>query len=83
MGVASIRCVRPILMILSHAFALAARLGVQRFSAGINCSLTAMRHRHVHRGGKRVVGRLPHVDVVVGMDACLDWPFGRRRCRAS
>ena len=66
---ASMRCVRPILTILSHALAFASRSLCSRVEGGDQLVLRSARAAgDVHRGGERVVGRLAHVDVVVGVD---------------
>ena len=40
-------------------------------SAGSRSLLDLQRHRHVNRRGKGVVGALPHVHVIVGMNRLL------------
>ncbi len=50
-----------------------------RSSAGIKSLLDRQRHGHVNRRGEHVVGALPHVDVVVGMDRLVGVRSGRRR----
>ena len=63
--------VRPILTMSDQASA----FGVERVAQGLHGRhqplLDAERSGHVHRGWERVVGRLRHVDVVVGMDRLL------------
>ncbi len=68
-GVASARCVRPILMISSHSLALSAQHSrADRSQCRQQLLLDRHRDRHVDRRRKRVVCALAHVDVVVRMD---------------
>ena len=68
---ASIRCVRPILTTWSNAFALAASARLQRLQRGDQVALERLGRRDVDGGREHVVRRLPHVDVVVGVDRLL------------
>ena len=68
---ASIRCVRPIFKTFSHCLGLG-REGLAALVQGRNQPLAdRLGHRHVDRRGEHVVGALPHVHVVVGMDRLL------------
>ena len=67
-GVASCRCVRPIITMSANACALASSVARRRSSAGSRRRSSSLDRRDVHDGGKRVVRRLPAVDVVVRMD---------------
>jgi len=66
MGVASMRCVRPIFSTFSHSLALAPEPRRIRGKAGMSWSRIAREHGHMDRGGEHVVGALAHVHVVVG-----------------
>ena len=68
---ASIKCVRPILTILSHSLGLGRELVVQPLERGDQVAGDGQRRRNVHRRRERVVRRLPHVDVVVRMDGAF------------
>ena len=68
-GVASIKCVRPILMTLSHCFAFCVqRPCIGSSSAGNNACSNLNSSGDMNRRRKRVVGALPHVHVIVGMN---------------
>ncbi len=67
MGVASIRCVRPILIELVPTLGLFVERVGQTVERGHELVFDRHARRDVHGRGKRVVGRLAHVDVIVGM----------------
>ncbi len=76
-GVASCRCVRPILTTPSSSVALAGSTSCRCFRAGISEALISTAARDVQGRGDHVVGALLHVDVVVGVDRVLarrGWP---------
>ena len=70
-GTASSRCVRPILTTSAHCLDLASMASRSRFSAGIVLLRGHRVRGDVHRGRERVVGRLAHVHVIVGMHRLL------------
>ena len=70
-GVASARCVRPILMILSHCGRFVGQRLLQPLQRRDQLFADGHGHGHVDGRGERVVGALPHVDVVVRMDRLL------------
>ena len=63
--------VRPILTMSAHSRALAAIASRSAFTAGISRCFTLIAAAMYIADGKRVVRRLRHVDVVVGMDRLL------------
>ena len=67
-GVASARWVRPILMISVPLLGLRRQRIVQPLQGRDQSLLDRHADRHVDRRGENVVGALPHVDVVVGVD---------------
>ena len=70
-GVASCMWVRPILTMSFHASALAAMASCSAFTAGISRCVTLTAAAMYIADGKGVVGRLRHVDMVVGMNRRL------------
>ena len=64
-------CVRPILTMSFHSSALAAMASCSAVTAGISRCFTFDRRRDIHRGREGVVGRLRHIDVIVGVNRRL------------
>ena len=67
MGTASCMCVRPDFSTPSKAWARSSKASASSSSTGRK-SRTLVERRHAHRRREDVVGRLGHVDVVVGVD---------------
>jgi hypothetical protein len=69
-GIASIKCVRPVLTILPSAFARLSMVLRRWRAPAAGLCLAPARH-HPHRGRDDVIAALAQVDVVVGMDRQL------------
>ncbi len=81
-GIASMRCVRPILTMSANSSRLGGERVAEAASAGSRWRDDPLRGGDVHRGGEGVVGRLAAVDVVVGVDRVLAAERRRRRARS-